>query len=149
MFVIFGWGRVTVRDHGATVPATCSNCHNQGMQHYVHARTWFTLFFIPVIPYKSQHLLICPVCERGMKLTGEQGARAATMAETTATWTDGRITESEYLDEASAFWSEVNPPAPDPTRPSDPASPSDPPRSVDAMEDAVETPPTNIENPAP
>jgi hypothetical protein len=24
--------------------------------------TWFTLFFIPVIPYKRRYLLACPVC---------------------------------------------------------------------------------------
>lgn len=133
MFILFGWGKVTVRDYGPTVPATCSNCHNQGMQHYVHARTWFTLFFIPVIPYKSQRLLLCPVCQRGASLTAEQGERAIELGQATSQWHAGELPESEYLDKVSAFWQDVNPPVPDPTASPTPA--------------AELAPPTDVENP--
>lgn len=31
-------------------------------------RTWFTLFFIPVIPYENKHILLCEICSNGVVL---------------------------------------------------------------------------------
>ena len=28
--------------------------------------TWFTLFFIPVIPYEIKFFLTCPICQYGI-----------------------------------------------------------------------------------
>ena len=34
--------------------------------------TWFTLFFIPVIPYKRNNILVCPVCRCCLELSKEE-----------------------------------------------------------------------------
>ena len=34
--------------------------------------TWFTLFFIPIIPYKRQYLLVCPICGQAQQVTREE-----------------------------------------------------------------------------
>jgi len=35
-------------------------------------RTWFTLFFIPIIPYKTKYVIGCPKCGSYIELTEEQ-----------------------------------------------------------------------------
>src|SRR5256885_3254529 len=52
--IIFGWGRGRPEDKGAVAPATCPNCKNEVLFRYIVARKWFTLFFIPVIPYSNK-----------------------------------------------------------------------------------------------
>lgn len=67
--IIFGWGKRTVKHHGDTLPMTCRNCNNKVFYKLVEIKTWFTLFFIPVIPYSSKKVLMCDVCKSGMDLS--------------------------------------------------------------------------------
>ena len=60
--IIFGWGHRTTNDFGPTLALNCPNCKNDSWWHLVSYKTWFTLFFIPVIPYESEHLLLCEIC---------------------------------------------------------------------------------------
>lgn len=39
--------------------------------------TWFTLFFIPVIPYKTEYISVCPICNSLLHLSKEDFMRAA------------------------------------------------------------------------
>ena len=48
----------------------CKYCHN-GTLDYKKITTWFTIFFIPLIPYKKEYYLMCNNCERGYELEGE------------------------------------------------------------------------------
>lgn len=74
MFVIFGWGRSTRRILGWALSQMCPRCHNQRPWAVVRIRRWFTLFFIPVFPYASRYLKMCPVCSFGFE-TDKAGAR--------------------------------------------------------------------------
>ena len=65
MFIIFGWGKVTTKAHGWTEPEYCEYCRNTPRHALVEKRVWFTLFFIPVIPYEHKHLCLCPICQSG------------------------------------------------------------------------------------
>ena len=69
--LIFGWGRVTTKDYGEIEENVCPNCNNTVAFHLILRRTWFTLFFIPIIPYENNYFVMCPVCSRGTELVGE------------------------------------------------------------------------------
>ncbi|HMK92319.1 MAG TPA: zinc-ribbon domain-containing protein [Thermoleophilia bacterium] len=75
MFIIFGFGRRTIRVLGFTGVRLCPNCRNSSQWKVLLIRTWFTLFFVPVIPYESRHVAMCPVCSRGVQVDA-QAAKA-------------------------------------------------------------------------
>lgn len=60
--IIFGWGHRTARNFGPVRKIQCSNCNNETNWHLQKLTTWVTLFFIPVIPYHTDYLMVCPVC---------------------------------------------------------------------------------------
>jgi hypothetical protein len=103
MAIIFGWGGGTPKDLGPAVPYTCPNCRNQGFFRYFIARKWFRLYFIPVVPYESRHLLVCPVCTGAIELTGEERSRAAAMVKHTTSWNSGQISDEQYGHLVGAF----------------------------------------------
>lgn len=70
--IIFGWGRRMTKDHGPGQGILCPNCRNNTRFHLIVRRTWFTLFFIPVIPYETMYMEICPICSRGQQVTKDQ-----------------------------------------------------------------------------
>jgi len=81
MFFIFGWGHRKVKREGSITLARCPNCHNEAWFELLSYRTWLTLFFIPVLPYESGSLLVCPVCSCGPMLTKEQVVRIREFAD--------------------------------------------------------------------
>jgi len=50
----------------ATFPFACSSCGHERQQIYVH-RTFFSLYYIPLIPFKKIGLIKCPMCYREVK----------------------------------------------------------------------------------
>ena len=72
MFFIFGWGHQTTKQFGSGIHARCPQCHNGVGLMLLSVTKWFTLFFIPVIPYDSGYLLTCPICARGVKIDEAQ-----------------------------------------------------------------------------
>lgn len=130
--IIFGWGRGKSTDHGPVLPTTCSNCKNQTWLHYVSSKKWFSLFFIPLIPYGHRHLLLCPICTRGILLFSDaQIAAVAPLPEAYAQLHSQQISQAEYDVKAAALTRLLTPvevggaPAPPPLPP--PASPLPPP----------------------
>lgn len=97
MFFIFGWGRRTTNEQGPTVFGTCPNCDKQNWFQLFSFKTWFTLFFIPVIPYESKHLLICPVCSRGVQLRGDQIDKARNLNRLAKTFLSNGMSEQDYI----------------------------------------------------
>lgn len=71
MFFIFGFGKRTTKDMGTAGKVRCSNCGNIREWRNVKVTTWFSLFFIPVIPYKAVYLKECPVCKGVVLLNKE------------------------------------------------------------------------------
>jgi len=72
MFVLFGFGKQTLKKHGPVFKSRCDRCNNEELWILYTRRTWFTLFFIPVIPYSTEYLLVCPICSYGVVITREK-----------------------------------------------------------------------------
>ncbi|EKQ57483.1 MULTISPECIES: zinc ribbon domain-containing protein [unclassified Clostridium] len=70
--IIWGWGRVTRKFIGGVTQRTCNYCNKTSVWQLCIVRTWFTLFFIPIIPYKKTYQIACPSCGSYIKLTQEQ-----------------------------------------------------------------------------
>jgi hypothetical protein len=70
VFFIFGFGKRTINYLGSAGLHVCPNCHNRAEWSRLRIRTWFTLFFIPVIPYRTRYVTMCPVCKHEVKTDG-------------------------------------------------------------------------------
>jgi hypothetical protein len=68
----------------------CRVCGNEAAQRLVKHRRWFTLFFIPVIPYSTKHVYTCAYCGAGTELDAEAADRFQADAEHAAASRGGR-----------------------------------------------------------
>lgn len=93
---IFGWGHQTIKQIGAVFKNLCSHCHNEEYWILTRITTWFTFFFIPVIPYSVRYFLSCPICKYGLTLDDKQIGELKPIAETNQLLVDGQITQDEY-----------------------------------------------------
>src|SRR6185436_3496073 len=89
--IVFGWGGAKPKDKGGVAPVQCPHCNNRVLLRYVHATSWFSLFWIPLIPYNPQHMLLCPICTQGIKVTKAQLAAVETMIQSTSAWQGGAL----------------------------------------------------------
>jgi len=96
MFIIFGWGKQLIKRFGVTFQHSCDHCHNEDYWTLSRITTWFTFFFIPVIPYSVKYFLSCPVCQYGFTLDKEQFNSIKPLAELNQSLIDGEITEKDY-----------------------------------------------------
>lgn len=69
---IFGLSHRKVKKYGPKKSYHCNSCTNIKNWELVEISYWFTLFFIPLIPYERKYLLVCPVCNNSMNLTFEK-----------------------------------------------------------------------------
>lgn len=70
--IIYGWGRKKITRFGPRRSCHCNNCNNDSYWELIKVSTWFSLFFIPVIPYDTKRLLMCPVCNSCVELSNEE-----------------------------------------------------------------------------
>jgi hypothetical protein len=70
--IVYGWGGGKIRNRGPAVRARCPNCGHDGFFHYFTVTSWFRLFWIPIIPYRTKHFLGCPVCMAGTEISGPE-----------------------------------------------------------------------------
>lgn len=77
MMIIFGWGFRTKRELGPLGPYTCNACNKAGYFVLVRAISWFSFFFIPIVPYSKKYYVVCPNCKNVTELGPEsvQGLR--------------------------------------------------------------------------
>ncbi|MCK4744799.1 zinc-ribbon domain-containing protein [Candidatus Parcubacteria bacterium] len=94
--IIFGWGHQTVKNYGVVFKNQCGNCKNDDYWQLIKTTTWFTLFFIPIIPYNVRHLLICPICEHGVELNNTKAYEFKNIAEANTDLINNKITMGEY-----------------------------------------------------
>jgi len=73
--IIWGWGKRTVK-HWGQITQKCPYCKNTGWFQVVTIRTWFTIFFIPVIPYRVRHVMMCSNCGGAVELDAQRMATA-------------------------------------------------------------------------
>jgi len=97
MFIIFGWNNPTEKNYGATLPVKCPRCNNNVFMHLQHVKLWFTLFFIPIIPYESKYYLSCEICGCGKELVGDEIDHAKKLNETTTAFLNHSISKEQYL----------------------------------------------------
>ncbi|MCL2455012.1 MAG: zinc ribbon domain-containing protein [Micrococcales bacterium] len=71
--IIFGVS--TKREVVAALILRCSHCHATAAQRLVNQRRWFTLFFLPIFPFQSKHLMECVYCGAVSVLTSDQAER--------------------------------------------------------------------------
>ena len=76
MFFIFGFGHRKFSRKGV-VKGNCARCNNQVDKELIKATSYFTLFFVPLIPYGTKHLLVCPICRDSAELSKEEFERMA------------------------------------------------------------------------
>ncbi len=72
MFIIWGFGKRTRKVVGKVGARMCNYCNREGVWQLVIVRTWFTLFFIPIIPYGKSYQISCPNCKSFFELSKEQ-----------------------------------------------------------------------------
>lgn len=70
--IIWGFGKVTKKIIGNVMKRDCAYCNTESIWQLCIVRTWFTLFFIPLIPYSNKKCLICPNCGSYIQLTNEE-----------------------------------------------------------------------------
>lgn len=70
--IIFGWGKTTKKFLGGVMIKSCDYCNTESAWQLTVVRTWFTLFFIPIIPYSKMSCIMCPKCGSYIKITQEQ-----------------------------------------------------------------------------
>jgi zinc-ribbon family len=72
-FIIIGFGKKTFKDLGETgTEQRCVWCATAVFYHLIRIRTWFTYFFIPVFPYRSEYRIECPTCYQGVEIRGQE-----------------------------------------------------------------------------
>ena len=69
MLILFGTTEKTKVMTEIETNELCMNCNNEVKHGIIRKRTYFTLFFIPVIPIRTRYSIICPACtfERKIK----------------------------------------------------------------------------------
>lgn len=108
MFIFFGWGRQTIKNYGITFEHMCSNCNNEDYWQLVRSTTWFTLFFIPVIPYEQKYFILCPICEYGIRINGNDIYNLKVLAEANTELINKRTTVDEYNSRVSTSHNNAN-----------------------------------------
>jgi hypothetical protein len=69
MLIIFGVGHKTFNNRSFRKASYCFHCHNTSRWLLSKVTTWFSLFFIPVIPVKTEYGEMCPICKQGKTLS--------------------------------------------------------------------------------
>ena len=104
MVLIFGWGGGPVQDRGDVAPIRCPNCHNDVYFHHIHSTRQVSLFFVPVMPYRTDEYLACPVCRQAMQIPPAQLSTVHAMRAATAAFRAGSIADPDYRARIDAFW---------------------------------------------
>jgi len=105
--VIFGWGFQTTKNIGPVFQIKCPHCNNEKFWLVDRIITWFTLFFVPIVPYSFKHFLKCSICEHGLVLNSKQSEKIKELAKINQMLLEGTITDVEYTKEIDKI--DINP----------------------------------------
>lgn len=108
--LIFGYGPRPPRDHGEVAPATCASCSNEVWFRYLSARNFVSLFFVPLIPVRTEGFLLCPSCGYQRALDTRERKLAEAMVGATAEYRAGQLDELGYRRYVEHFWDTVEGP---------------------------------------
>jgi hypothetical protein len=68
----------------ATVFAVCSVCHTPAAQAVTRVRTFFSLFFIPLIPLMSRYRRTCTMCGQSVSVSAADASQLVAAAQAQA-----------------------------------------------------------------
>ncbi len=72
MLIIWGT-KPFIKEMGSSMrPYRCGNCGNVSNYRVFRRWTWFTLFWIPIIPLGKKYFITCPICNYGSKIKKNQ-----------------------------------------------------------------------------
>lgn len=106
-FIIFGIKQRT-KDYGAAYPGHCGRCRNDTYLHPFKWRSWFHLFWVPLIPWTAHRELACPICGQRHELSRNSFKQAKQLASLRQDVADGTASESEYMAKLNAFEKRVD-----------------------------------------
>jgi hypothetical protein len=95
MFILFGWRKMQ-KLYGKVFTQSCGHCSNESDWYLAAITTWFTLFFIPIIPMSTERYLICSICKDEKELTKEEFNYWHEIIDLNKSREEGNITEEEY-----------------------------------------------------
>jgi len=102
MFLIFGVKRLKRRL--VTTFTLCGRCGTPAAQVLTRISTWFSLFFVPVIPLGSKYVLTCTFCGESTKLEKLQATQMVAAAqELAAASSDHRVPQFEAVEQPPAL----------------------------------------------
>ena len=96
MIVIFGFGHKKVYHAGPLDKSICPRCNNEDFWLLDRISMYFTLFFIPLFPYRRIYLSYCPICGESNQLNRDEYEMLRPLAELNRSAVDGSISEEEY-----------------------------------------------------
>lgn len=97
MFLIFGVKHLKRRL--VTTFALCGRCGTPAAQVLTRLGTWFSLFFVPVIPLGTKYVLTCTFCGESTKLEKLQATQMVAAAQgAAAASSDHRIPQPEGVE---------------------------------------------------
>lgn len=74
MFILWGT-KQTQKQLAAGNEYMCPRCNNVNRWPVLQYTTWFTLFFIPLIPLRKKYYEMCPICRAGREMKKDQAKR--------------------------------------------------------------------------
>lgn len=93
--IVFGFGKVTKKVVGLVFERACQYCNSTHLWQLCIIRTWFTLFFIPIIPYSKRYCVVCPNCGSFVELTEAQFEEMKLSVNTGKSQSEGFTKEGE------------------------------------------------------
>ena len=68
MLVIFGINDKVENEQQQKTVSHCFHCNNDSRWILSKVTSKVSLFFIPLIPYKTEYFIYCPICKEGLKI---------------------------------------------------------------------------------
>ncbi len=96
MIFIFGFNHQKYFNEGPLEKEVCKKCRGEDFWILEKISHWFTVFFIPLIPYKTNYYKRCPICNFQLPLQKEEFEVFKVFANLNLQVIDGKISEEEY-----------------------------------------------------
>lgn len=95
MIFIFGYHPIT-KIEGPVEERECPNCHNT--RHWLLSKMtyYINVFFVPLIPTRTEHFKLCPVCKFKHEITREEFSSNRDFAHLNKEAVDTDMSDEEY-----------------------------------------------------
>lgn len=94
--IIWGWGKNARKEYGVAGTMRCNRCGTDGAANLVKLYSYFSLFFIPIIPTDENYFIQCRHCGYAVQIFDNNVTKAKDMLETIKNFRKGKITEEEF-----------------------------------------------------